>query len=193
RSLRRFYFKYPTSFTTVLFSKFPSSAMRSVETVLKYNRTPPYVIPDPSVKYVVLTMFSKDVDPVVVIYTDGLETLANGVSMSLKKKSVPDATSGTLNVLPTAVDIIGALLGQHLDLSALSISLSVEKIPENNTAFNLMYELLRRTMSGKLRSHLMAVENVVSPSISDEDLYIDDITVIVFRPISNQPLISVHK
>ncbi|KAJ4477655.1 phosphatase 2C-like domain-containing protein [Lentinula edodes] len=191
RAFGDFMFKFPTSFTTALFSKFPSSAMRSVETVLRYNRTPPYVISDPSVKYVDLTTFSKDVDPVVVIYTDGLETLANGLSMSLKK-SVPDATSGTLNVLPTAVDIIGALLGQHPDLSMSSISLSVENLPENNAAFNLMYELLRRTISGKLRSHLMAVDNAVSPSISDEDLYIDDITVIVFRPISNQPLNAVY-
>ncbi|KAJ3912638.1 hypothetical protein F5877DRAFT_84602 [Lentinula edodes] len=133
----------------------------------------------------------KDVDPVVVIYTDGLETLANGLSMSLKK-SVPDATSGTLNVLPTAVDIIGAPLGQRLDLSMSSISLSVENLPQNNAAFNIMYELLRRTISAKFRSHLMAVDNAVSSSISDEDLYIDDITVIVFRPISKQPFNAVY-
>ncbi|KAJ3904624.1 phosphatase 2C-like domain-containing protein [Lentinula edodes] len=186
RAFGDFMFKFPTSFTTALFSKFPYSAIRSVETVLRYNWTPPYVISDPSVKFVDLTMFSKDMDPVVVIYTDGLETLANGLLMSLKKKSVSDATSGTLDVLPTAVDIIGTLLGRRPDLSMPSITLSVENFPENNAAFNLTYELLCRTISDKLRSHLMAEDNAVSPSIGDEDLYIDDITVIVFRPFTHQ-------
>ncbi|KAJ3752243.1 phosphatase 2C-like domain-containing protein [Lentinula raphanica] len=186
RAFGDFMYKFPTSFTTMLFSKFPSTAMGSVDRVLSYNRTPPYVIPDPSVTFVDLTTFNEDEDPAVVIYTDGLEALADKLVMTTMAKSVSDDGSGAsffnLEVPPTAVDIIGGFLGQPANLAGLPPNL-IDLFPNDNAAFDLIYNLICRAIPGKLRAHL-AVKN--DDSIDDEDFYIDDVTVIVWRPLASE-------
>ncbi|KAJ3980453.1 phosphatase 2C-like domain-containing protein [Lentinula detonsa] len=177
RAFGDFMYKFPTSFTATLFSKFPSTAMRSVNRVLSYNRTPPYVISDPFVTFVDLTAFSEDEDPAVIIYSDGLEALASRLSIAAMNKGISDV-SGSSDAVPTAVDIIGAFLGQPLDLAALPSSLT-DIFPNNNAAFNLISNLLDRAIPKKLRAHLESMRN--DDGNDDEELYIDDVTVIVFK------------
>ncbi|KAJ3782542.1 phosphatase 2C-like domain-containing protein [Lentinula aff. detonsa] len=177
RAFGDFMYKFPTSFTATLFSKFPSTAMRSVNRVLSYNRTPPYVISDPFVTFVDLTAFSEDEDPAVIIYSDGLEALASRLSIAAMSKGISDV-SGSSDAVPTAVDIIGALLGHPLDLAALPSSLT-DIFPNNNAAFNLISNLLDKAIPKKLRAHLESMRN--DDGNDDEELYIDDVTVIVFQ------------
>ncbi|KAJ3991603.1 phosphatase 2C-like domain-containing protein [Lentinula boryana] len=177
RAFGDFMYKFPTSFTATLFSKFPSTAMRSVNRVLSYNRTPPYVISDPFVTFVDLTAFSEDEDPAVIIYSDGLEALASRLSIAAMNKGISDV-NGSSHVVPTAVDIIGALLGQPLDLAALPSSVT-DMFPNNNAAFDLISNLLDRAIPKKLRAHLESMRN--DDDNDDEELYIDDVTVIVFK------------
>ncbi|KAJ4485231.1 phosphatase 2C-like domain-containing protein [Lentinula aciculospora] len=178
RAFGDFMFKFPTSFTTALFSKFPSTAMKSVERVLSYNHTPPYVIPDPFVGFVDLTTFTEDEDPILVLYTDGLEALANRLSIA-RNNGASDATNGNADAVPNAVDIIGALIDQPFDPTAFP-SRYTNILPRNNTAFNLIYNLLNGAIPTKLRAHLEF--EIKRNTFDEEELYIDDVTVIMVRP-----------
>ncbi|KAF9071464.1 phosphatase 2C-like domain-containing protein [Rhodocollybia butyracea] len=176
RAFGDYMYKLHRSYTTALFSKVPSTAMKSVENVLKYSRTPPYVIADPFVTFVDLGTFEPDEDPAVLIYSDGLETLAYTLSVALNKRPLHTHEDEHRDAL-TPVDVIGTLLGQPLDpLSAFPSSgcLITSREIENNESFALMYNLLNRTIPMKLSAHLIADE-------SGEDMYIDDVTVVVYR------------
>ncbi|KAE9404321.1 protein serine/threonine phosphatase 2C [Gymnopus androsaceus JB14] len=174
RSFGDFMYKLPAFFTAKLFCLVPSTAMKSVESVLKYNRTPPYVIADPFVGFVDLAgVVSKDENPTVIIYTDGLEALAYKLSTLLVK--------GTESSAPSPVDVVGAFLGQPLHPSTWAPSKDyTDASPGNNEAFALMYNLFTKAIPDKLGAHLMANGN--DSDKRAEDLYIDDVTVLVFRP-----------
>lgn len=186
-----FMYKLHSSFTAKLFSRVPSTAMKSVERVLKYSRSPPYVIVDPFVRFVDLSgLVNKDENPSVIIYTDGLEALAYTLSTLLVKAAngMPRSPRAS-TVAPTTVEVVGALVGQPLLPSALTVGLdhSVESSPARNEAFALMYNLFCHAIPEKLTAHLIAAgkNKDRATNVPPEDLYIDDVTLLVFRPFTN--------
>ncbi|KAF5378673.1 hypothetical protein D9757_009528 [Collybiopsis confluens] len=223
RAFGDYMYKFPRPFTSALFSQVPSTAAKSVESVLKYNRTPPYVIADPFVTFMDLEGMKEalqsggsgggggndtdDGDLAVVIYSDGLEALGYKLAVTGRNRrssgsddSSNDLMTSTSRALqnhvprpapapPSPADVIGAYVG-HPRTKSRAEFIHPDGFPENkgksNEAFDLMYNLLVKSIPAKLKAHLEEQDHasIGADPNALEDLYIDDVTVIVFRPFA---------
>lgn len=139
--------------------------------ILAYNKTPPYLIAEPSVEYMDLSLYCSS-RPTLILFTDGIDNLVHGnfvFHQDMPCRAEPE-------------DVVGALLEDRIDpYIEVMLGHTVESKwlgPDGNRSVEVLGNLL-----GGLNSHRLTMTmdpKMISPK-EKRRLYIDDTTLLVFR------------
>ena len=134
----------------------------------KYSRTPPYVIPTPSLCYVDLQLFRAR-NFILLLFTDGVDNLASG---RFNAKAVPRKGD------PSA--LVGALLGDNIGSDMAGILGHGIESKWHECDGNRAVEVLGNLLGGTDIERLsMTMDPAIISDADDAEFYIDDTSIIV--------------
>ena len=164
-----FSLKFHSSFLTQIFSFLPTTASSSyIPGITKYNKTPPYVIAKPNLRYINLQSF-RDRSPMLLLFTDGVDNIVSG---DFDFKLTPRKEDSS--------DVVSALLGDRIGSRVRDIlGHGVEsRWPgcDGNRAIEVLGNLLGGTDVGRLS---MSMDPAILSRGEDAQFYIDDTSIII--------------
>ena len=150
-----------------------SANPKGLQRILEYSKTPPYLSGTPHVRFVDLSSYN---DPMIVLYSDGVEAITMSAFRDPPDESINSA------------EILATLLHPETDQANAEVALGNGVQPRWHT--NLAVDLLGNISGGTDAARLNRITN--QEGLGNMDPYIDDTSIVVCDLKAGQSLWSVQ-
>ena len=171
-AIGNFKLKFHQAYLSHLLRFLPTTAQTPPEKVIPRIMTPPYLIVEPSVRFIDLQLYST-AEPTVMLFSDGVDCLVDGYfnfSPDVHRKSNP-------------CQVVAALLQEDVDPfveEALEHKVELRWTgPSGNKAVDVLGNLLGGTNVDKLK--MVLDQKILADTTENPGFYIDDVSIIIFE------------
>ena len=171
-AIGNFKLKFHQAYLSHLLRFLPTTAQTPPEKVIPRIMTPPYLIVEPSVRFIDLQLYST-AEPTVMLFSDGVDCLVDGYfnfSPDVHRKSNP-------------CQVVAALLQEDVDPfveEALEHKVELRWTgPSGNKAVDVLGNLLGGTNVDKLK--MVLNQKILADTTENPGFYIDDVSIIILE------------
>ncbi|ETW76513.1 hypothetical protein HETIRDRAFT_389539 [Heterobasidion irregulare TC 32-1] len=172
RAIGNFKLKFHHTYLSHLLRFVPTTSKKPPEKVIPRIITPPYLIVEPSVRFIDLQLY-RTAEPIVMLYSDGVDCLVDGYSNfspDMCRKSNP-------------CQVVTALLQDSVDPfveEALEHKVELRWTgPNGNKAVDVLGNLVGGTNVDKLK--MVMDQEILADRTEQSGFYIDDVSIIIFE------------